>query len=311
MKKNIYVTGIICLAIIFISTIFKISHIQGAGVILFTGIGSMILVFLPIAYWALLKSTSDKLLRFLFTAALISFSVDFIGMLFKVQHWPGAGLVMIVGIPLPFILFLPAYIIYHHKRKLKTDLNYFAIILFMIYLGVFSALMAIGPNYKNFMIIAHSTNELSEANQFMTIATKNEPEITQPAKQLVKLIEEIKQKLLRSTNQDDNDYVQADGSIDYNGIERKELIVDPGLLNDAGLNLFNKDFTEFCNTIKGLYPNSNTSRLIDEIDDYRLPKCKGDVPIIYQLPLISILNVLNDWQNKLLLISYVHSTRNI
>ena len=48
------------------------------------------------------------MLRFVYTAAFISFIIDFIGMAFKILHWPGAAILLIIGIPLPFILFLPA-----------------------------------------------------------------------------------------------------------------------------------------------------------------------------------------------------------
>ena len=106
MKKSIYILGVISLSITLLATIFKVMHLAGAGVLLIAGLGGLTFVFLPLAFAKLLKSTDDKLLKFVFTAAYISFTVDFIGMLFKILHWPGAGLFLIVGIPLPFILFL-------------------------------------------------------------------------------------------------------------------------------------------------------------------------------------------------------------
>ena len=295
----------ICLSITLFAILFKISHWPGAGVLLIAGIGSLTLIFLPVAYSEALKSTDDKLLKFLFTAALISFTVDFVGMLFKVMHWPGASILMVIGIPLPFVLFLPAYINYHIKRKLKTDLNFFAVLIFMIYVGVFSTLLALRPGLEILNSYAHSTNELTEANKYLSANSveNTASEISNSTQELVKQIEEIKHQLLNDAGQETKAMLKSDGSIDYTMIQSKDMKIFIDQLNEAGFKKFNESFDAFDKTMSVKYPNFN--QLLEEINKFRISKDKNDIPIIATLPLSLVMNVLTDWQNKLLLISYM------
>lgn len=305
MKKSIYILGIVCLSITLLATLFKILHFSGAAILLIVGLGGLTFVFLPMAFARLLKSTDDKLLKFVFTTAFISFAVDFIGMLFKILHWPGAGVFLIVGIPLPFILFLPAYITYHNKRKLKTDINFSAIILFMIYVGVFSSLLAFDKSKFAYDAYANSAYEISTKNQYLLAETKKaDSEIAKAANNLVKQIEGIKQKLIKQAHEENSNIIQPDGTINYYLMSGMDMKMNPYLLNEAGITKFNEEFEKFNDLLKANFVDNNTERLIDEINTYRLPKYEGDEPIIAKIPLVVCLSVLSDWQNKLLLISY-------
>jgi len=309
MKKSIYIIGVIFLSITLLATLFKVGHLQGAGVLLVVGLGGLTFAFLPLAFSKLLKSTDDKLLKFVYTAAFISFSVDFIGMLFKILHWPGAGILMIVGIPLPFILFLPAYITYHNKRKLKTDINFSAIVLFMIYLAVFSSLLAFDAKKSDYVAYAHSAYEVSARNQYLVSETTSniDTDISVSVSELVKQIEVIKQKLIKQASDENSDIIQSDGTINYYQMSGMGNKLKLNLINEVGFVKFNEEFEKFNDLLKIKFDNSNTERLIDEIDTYRLPKYEGEMPIVAQIPLIVTLSVLSDWQNKLLLISYMYS----
>lgn len=296
----------LCMALILIATVFKLLHLPGAGVLLILGLGSMTFIFLPIAYIILLKSTTDNLLKLVFHTAFISFAVDFIGMLFKIMHWPGAGWFMIIGLPLPFVLFLPAYIIYHSRRKLKTDTNFFAILLFMIYLGVFSSLLAVDPNYLTIKAYAHSASEISELNKYLISETNSTKEsaLSNKNDELVQLLERLKKSTILAADADNKEFIHTDGNIDY--------LMISGMKNDYGLPvyqnkdyiIFNEQFEEYSELLKDT--NAEILRLIGEINEYRLPKDEREKPLIMELPVIITLTVLNDWQNKLLLISYLN-----
>jgi hypothetical protein len=311
MKKNIYILGMICLSITLLAVLFKISYWPGAGILLLAGIGSLALLFLPIACLVAVKSTNDKLLKNLYIAAFISFSVDFIGMLFKIMHWPGAGIFLMIGIPLPFILFLPAYIYYHIKRKLKTDLNFFAVLLFMIYVGVFSSLLSLRPGVEILNFYAQSTNELAQANKYLSANTSQAPssEISNSTRQLVEQIDEIKHKLLLAYEQEK--IIKSDESIDFTAVLIKDLKISIEQLNECGFNKFNQDFEIFSRNLMIKSPDSTLIILIEEIDKYRSTNEQKDIPVIATLPLSLAMNVLTDWQNKLFLINYMQSVRGI
>lgn len=306
MKKSIYILGIICLSIILFGTIFKVMHFPGAAILITVGLGALSLIFLPITYFKLLKSTNDKLLKLVYHAGFIAFSIDFIGMVFKINHFPGASWFLIVGLPLPFVLFLPAYIVYHSKRKLKTDLNFFGIILFMVYLGVFSSLLSLSTSRSFLNSYVISTESLSNTNQFLI--SEIESNNTYNSQQLVNQIEGMKQSLIKAVESEESQSIKKDESISYYQIHKKDARLNIQQFNNAGFNSFNKQFENFKIELKESDSNDFTSRLIDEIDIYRISNKEGENPIITKLPLISVLNILTDWQNKILLINYTLST---
>ena len=147
MKSSIYLTGILSLVFILLGSIAKMLHLPLAGILLTLGVILMVALFLPRAYNTLRKATEDILLKAVYLTALIAFSIDLLSALFTIQQWPGAQKLMIIGIPLPFVLFLPTYIYYHNKQKLKANLNFLGVLCFMVFLGVFSSLLAI--NFRN------------------------------------------------------------------------------------------------------------------------------------------------------------------
>ena len=73
--------------------------------------------------------------------------------------------------------------------------------------------------------------------------------------------------------------------------------------NDVGFQNFNKQFEKFKIELKKSDYNDFIARLVDEIDIYRVPEIAGEKPIITMLHLITVLNILTDWQNKILLIN--------
>ncbi|MDA3892989.1 MAG: hypothetical protein PF517_15110 [Salinivirgaceae bacterium] len=306
MKKSIYIFGMVCLSIILMGTIFKASHLPGASILITIGLSSIAFLFLPFALGLLLKASDDKSLKFVYYAAFISFSVDFTGMLFKILHWPGAEWLMVIGIPLPFVLFLPAYISYHNKRKLKTDMSFFGIILFMIYLGVFSTLLALNASYTVFKSYAHSASSISETNSFLSYDLKQGEKTRSSASslQLVKQIETLKQQLAISANTENSQFIYPDGSFSYETIYSKDKVLNLEQYNLAGLNDLNKELVIYYNTLNKLKKNNECIRLFEEIEAYRIPKYEADEPLLTKLPLITALNVLTDWQNKILLIEY-------
>ena len=304
MKKPIYITGMICLSIILIATIFKVSHFQGANILILIGVGAITFIFLPIVYSMLLKSTDDELLRFVFTTALISFFIDFIGMAFKILHWPGAGILLIIGIPLPFILFLPAYVRYHNKRKLKTNVNFFALVSFMIYLGIFSSLLAMDVSRNYLDAYAHSANNIVETNQYLKNQLKKNSESSVSTHEMLNQLESMKQKLILISNGQNNQLHEEESDMCYFDINNKSLKISYNDLANIGFVEFNQQFEDYCQNLSNF--NGLIKRLIDEINTYRLAESKNIVPIIAQLRLITVLNVLTDWQNKILLIEYTN-----
>ncbi|MFN8254238.1 MAG: hypothetical protein U0W24_01030 [Bacteroidales bacterium] len=299
MNKSVYFIGFAGILVTLLAVIFKILHWPGAGLLILAGIGSLALIYVPFAWFQIRKSTDDRQLKKVYFAAFLSFMVVFAGMIFKILEWPGAAIFLLIGIPLPFVFFLPTYIFYHVKRKLKTDLNFFAILLFMIYLAVFSSLLTLDSNQPVWFSYAHLTNDISKSNNYLSSALSNQSSLKSRALDLVNQLEQMKIKLINESGQE-NKFI-IDGKIDYFEIDKKNYQISEDIMKQAGFEKFNTDFDKFAAnySIKASYNIEN--RLIDEINELRLPKNSNESPAISEFKLITVLNTMTDWQNKILL----------
>src|SRR3989304_5524239 len=108
MKKTMKVSGIISTSLLMFGSLFKIYHWPGASVMITLGFLILCLLFLPSANYVMHKEKKDKSLMLLFISAFLGSFGFFLGILFKVQHWPGAGLMLTIGIGLLWVGFLPA-----------------------------------------------------------------------------------------------------------------------------------------------------------------------------------------------------------
>ena len=292
----------------FIGVIFKIKHFAGAGIVLVVGIGLLAFVFMPIAYFQLIKSTSDKSLKLVYHMAFVSFFFGFLGMMFKVQHWDGASLIMLIAIPAPYVLFLPAYIRYHNKRKLKADLNFFAILFFMIYLGLFTALLSLRISKNVVDAKANLGENIREINTYLLAQNKPviDKNLSEDVLQLVNRLEQIKKEMACFAEPENKSLLDADLGLDLRSIYNKDASVI-GFFNG------NKMYSEFINQYE-LYKyhvNELKPGKIDFINnlflgiDKNFENREGEEEInLSYSTLIAALYTLTDCQNKILLINH-------
>ncbi|MBN2519157.1 MAG: hypothetical protein JXB17_01525 [Bacteroidales bacterium] len=119
MKKTMKISGIISIALLMFGSLFKIQHWPGAGIMLTLGFFILCILFLPSANYMMHRENRDRSLILLFISVLLGSLGFFSGILFKIQHWPGAGLLLTIGIGLLCILFLPLLLRYL-LRKAET-----------------------------------------------------------------------------------------------------------------------------------------------------------------------------------------------
>ena len=123
MKKSMIITGALTAILLSIGIVFKYMHAPGASFLITVGLLIAGFVFMPVLFSVRVKEKTgitDKVLYGISTLAWIS---AIIGVLFKVQHWPGA---VILFYSTPFILlvmYLPFYFFAGIRRpeiKLNT-----------------------------------------------------------------------------------------------------------------------------------------------------------------------------------------------
>jgi uncharacterized membrane protein (DUF106 family) len=119
MKKTMKVSGVLSTSLLMFGSLFKINHWPGAGLILVLGFFILCFLFLPSAYYVMHGENKNQRMIFLYISAFLGSIGFFLGLLFKIMHWPGANILLICGLGVLGIIFLPALLVY----LLKTAKN--------------------------------------------------------------------------------------------------------------------------------------------------------------------------------------------
>ncbi len=109
MKKLMMISGGLSVAAFIVGSFFKIMHLPGAAAVLLFAILSASLLFLPLMFVLKIKevsSTRDKVITGLGTVFGILLSLS---TLFKLQHFPYANAMMLWGLAIFLLLFVPVY----------------------------------------------------------------------------------------------------------------------------------------------------------------------------------------------------------
>jgi hypothetical protein len=143
MKQKIYILGVIAAIIISTGVILKVNHWPTAGILITAGTLLLVLVFFPAALINNYKAEGNAQNRLLYIVTYITCFVVFTGMLFKIQHWPYAGVGLLIALPFPYIVFLPVFLIVTSKNKNFNIYNTVFVLLLLALNSVFSALLSL------------------------------------------------------------------------------------------------------------------------------------------------------------------------
>ncbi len=111
MKKTMKISGIAGTIMFGFASLFKIMHWPGAGILMTLGGVTLAFIFLPSALGVLWKETHSAKKLFLFISAFFAGMFFLMGILFKVQHWPGAGIILSLAALSAILLFIPALLV--------------------------------------------------------------------------------------------------------------------------------------------------------------------------------------------------------
>jgi hypothetical protein len=141
MKNKLYIFGILLLILFTIGAIFKINHLAGAGIMISASLILFSVVFCPMALVSAYRAERNH--AFIYIIGGITIAINFVGALFKIMHWSGAGIMLTIGIIIPFILFLPAYLIYQGKKGARSIKNLILVLFLLVYISAMDAMMAL------------------------------------------------------------------------------------------------------------------------------------------------------------------------
>jgi len=123
MKASVKIIGLVSMLILAIGALFKILHWPGASVLLVTGFFFIGTFFLPMILWVLKKEAKIKGRLIIYFVSVIGSVALIFGILAKIQHWPGAGFLIVVGFGVISLFLIPLIFISNFKDKEKTRLR--------------------------------------------------------------------------------------------------------------------------------------------------------------------------------------------
>lgn len=196
MKRSIYIYGISCAILMLFGSMLKVQHWPGASVLLCFSVLLFCFLFLPLALFRQYQAKPEH--KWLYLVTFLVFFTGMMGTLFKIQHWPGAKLFLLAGIPLPFILFLPVYLYQTRNEKKESNINFLGIMFGLTFLAVFSVLLSLNPAGKVLEKIAINVNNNERSIRFNH---RSASIVDKESQALNAYIEQLKTELLNATQQ--------------------------------------------------------------------------------------------------------------
>jgi hypothetical protein len=140
MKNTMKISGIAGTVLLGFATIFKIMHWPWAGVMITLGTFLLVALFMPSSMMVLWKESKSKNRLFLFISGFFAGTLFIAGVLLKIQHWPGAGIVMSLAFITGGLLFLPVLLAVklreeeNKKKRLLYCSGFIALISYMLFI---------------------------------------------------------------------------------------------------------------------------------------------------------------------------------
>jgi hypothetical protein len=218
MKQKLYILGVVTAMITSAGAIFKVNHWPAAGILLVAGTLILVFIFLPAALINSYKAEGNKQNKVLYIVTYITCLVVFTAMLFKIMHWPYAGLGLVIALPFPYVVFLPVFLVVTSKNKNFNIYNTVFVLLLLALNSVFSALLALNVSKE----IITDSYKLSKNYCMVEAAMVDLPVAGGQSAVNMKIDEVLKIA-----------YDYQDLLLKYEGITREQWKENPGNLLDA------------------------------------------------------------------------------
>jgi len=200
MKQKIYILGLATAIIVFLGTLFKVNHWPGAAILLVSGISILVFVFMPLALVSSYKAEGSKGKRLLYIVTWLTAFIVFAAMLFKIQHWSIAGLLMLVAIPFPFVVFLPVFLLSRPGNTKENIYSTVSVLFLLMIISCFTGLLALNVS-KDKMIDSYSVmhNYYQSTKAAGNFEVKSQSPATQLIDELMGLTQKYRDFYLGST----------------------------------------------------------------------------------------------------------------
>ncbi|MCK5066135.1 MAG: hypothetical protein KAR16_01790 [Bacteroidales bacterium] len=134
MKKFMYILGSIAPSLLIVGAVFKLQHWPGANVLIVLGSFLLGAVYLPVFAMVSIRDTRKREKRVnmpMYVVGVITGFIFITGVLFKIMHWPGAGVALTFSVLITVAVFIPVLVIQALKDK-ENQVQSFSILIFIL-----------------------------------------------------------------------------------------------------------------------------------------------------------------------------------
>lgn len=139
LRGLIHFTGFLGGTVFILSILFKIMHWPGANVMIMAGVGIINFLLIPSLAISYAKKGNKKLAILGGISGIIYVN----GILFKMMHWPGASIQLVLGTILFTAVFIPLYVKRIHAQSGFVKADFIFIVVGLIYFNTFAILLAL------------------------------------------------------------------------------------------------------------------------------------------------------------------------
>jgi hypothetical protein len=235
MKKFMYILGTIAPSLLIIGAIFKLQHWPGAGVLIVLGSFLLAAVYLPVFAMVSMRDTrkrEKKVNKTLYVVGVITGFIFITGVLFKIMHWPGAGVSLTVSVLLTVVLFIPVLVVHALKDKENQVQNFSILIFVLSFMAVNIMVFAlkVSKNVLSSMVVSAKVNMMTsnmlESSNTLVLKAANMDSTLSPVlldqasiiheqtEALDNYIQELMADILLASHKDNQLAIAEDGSID-------------------------------------------------------------------------------------------------
>ena len=276
MKNKIYIFGIVLLILFAIGSIFKMNHLAGAGIMISVSLALFSLVFCPMALVSAYRAEGKH--AFIYVIGGITIAINFVAALFKIMHWRYAGIMLTIGIIIPFILFLPAYLVYQGKKGVRNIKNLILVLFLLVYIAAMDAMMAVNVSkdviddtmlvndHYTLLIAYYQESTQDHLSDLDSADLTTGRMLAEKTDQLVAEINQLKEALVMEVSKDNDKAVSKESGVniykvignDYRNVSTQVMIV-----GDRALDLKQSidEYKDFLNEI-------TENQQVDFIDKY-------------------------------------------
>lgn len=249
MKKTMFVLGIVAPVMIIIATIFKTQHWPGAGILLTLGLFTLGLIFLPMFVMIKIRDTREqkKPVNFLlYITGLIAGILFIAGALFKIMHWPGAGIVLILSLFSVLVLFIPMLVLYIIREKENRLTNFSFLIFLLSFIAIFYMTYALRVSkdvLDGFIITENSlTAQVDylklQSEKIVAKASESQPSevldnmkmVRAESDKICDFIQSVKIEMLMAVEPENRNAVSGDNKIDFQKVTGKDAFDAPEIV---------------------------------------------------------------------------------